>query len=128
VPDLERTPHLQSEYCKVEASIAKTCHTSSLLGTIKYVLSLNSHPGWFQLHHDLDISMCSAVIFGGCVKLVPLLREHLMHILLGILYAEFGIIDFARSSNSRGNAKDDADGGENLHFDWSRANKDPGLN
>jgi len=49
VPDLERTPHLQSEYCKVKASIAKICHTSSLLGNIKYVLSLNSHSDWFQL-------------------------------------------------------------------------------
>jgi hypothetical protein len=37
-----------------------------------------------------------------------------MHILLGILYAEFGIIDFARSSNSTGNAKDGADGGKNF--------------
>jgi hypothetical protein len=60
VPDLETTPHLLSEYWKVKASIAKICHTSSLLGNIKYVLSLNSHSGWFQLHHDLEISKCSA--------------------------------------------------------------------
>jgi len=57
------------------------------------------------------------VNFGGCVKLVPLLREHSMHISLEILYAEFGIIDFARSSNSRGNDKDGVDGGKNLHLD-----------
>jgi hypothetical protein len=76
LPDLESTPHLQSEYFKVKASTAKVCHISSLLDNIQYLLLLNYHSDWFQtLPRSQEFAGTRQSDFGGCVKPKPFIKE-----------------------------------------------------